>query len=81
MIDDLTRIAALQILRYLLDHPAAADTVEGVHFVWIGTDAAANSPDITQAALELLFEQGLVACVPIGNRLLWRAQRDSGALG
>ncbi|WGS52867.1 hypothetical protein LFL96_32355 [Paraburkholderia sp. D15] len=81
MIDDQTRIAALHILRYLLDHPAAADTVEGVHFMWIGPESAYLSLDVTQAALELLLEQGLVACVPIGSRLLWRARRNSAALG
>ncbi|MFM0016291.1 hypothetical protein PQR46_36735 [Paraburkholderia sediminicola] len=79
MIDDLTRIIALHIVRYLLEHPAAADTVEGVHFVWVGADLACNPLDSTLAALELLSEQGLVACVPIGNRLLWRAWRDSSA--
>lgn len=77
MTDDLTHLVAQHIARYLLDHPAAADTVEGVHFVWVGPDVAQASLDITQAALELLFEQGLIACVPIGSRLLWRARLDA----
>jgi hypothetical protein len=78
VIDDLTRVVAAHIQRYLIEHPAAADTVEGVHFVWIGPDVACISLDVTQAALDYLFEQGLIACVPIGSRLLWRAHRVRG---
>lgn len=74
---DLTRTVADRIVRYLRENPAAADTVEGVHIVWVGPDLAHLSIDITQAALELLFDEGLVACVPIGNRLLWRAVRTA----
>jgi len=47
--------------RYLRENPTAADTVEGVHIVWVGHDLAHPSLDITQAALELLFDEGLVA--------------------
>ncbi|MDN7183245.1 hypothetical protein M0D69_35580 [Caballeronia sp. SEWSISQ10-4 2] len=74
---DLMRMVAHRITRYLRENPTAADTVEGVHIVWVGHDLAHPSLDITQAALELLFDEGLVACVPIGNRLLWRAVRTA----
>lgn len=76
MTDDLTRAVAQHIARYLLEHPAAADTVEGVHFVWVGPDVQHVSIDVTQAALQLLFDEGRIACAPIGSRLLWRARRD-----
>jgi hypothetical protein len=75
LIDDLTRAAADCIARYLREHPAAADTVEGVHLVWVGAEVPGASFETTLAALEWLVGAGLVACVPVGSRLLWRAPR------
>jgi hypothetical protein len=72
MNDDLVRAVAQSIARYLHDHPDAADTVEGVHHVWIGDPALSSSLDITQAALELLLASERVVCVRVARRQLWR---------
>jgi hypothetical protein len=74
MNDVLARAVAERIARYLHENRTAADTIEGVHYVWVGTDMMQGSLDLTQAALEYLRERGIVACVPIGNRLLWRSR-------
>lgn len=76
MNDELIEHVAAYIARYLERNPAAADTVEGVHAFWIGAQCAQDSIDVTQAALEYLLERGVIANVPIGNRVLWRATRD-----
>lgn len=75
MSEDPIRAAAACIARYLHEHPAAADTVEGVHFVWVAPEVADASLETTFHALETLLEAGVVICVPIGSRLLWRARR------
>jgi hypothetical protein len=74
--DDPIRAAAVSIARYLREHPAAADTVEGVHLVWVAPEAADTSLETTLSALETLLEAGVVTCVPVGRRLLWRAPRS-----
>jgi hypothetical protein len=75
MNDELIRGVAASIARYLEEHCGAADTVEGVHYFWIGAEAAHGSIEVTQAALGLLLEEGRIARVPIANRVLWRAVR------
>jgi hypothetical protein len=81
MNDELIERVAAHISRYLERHPAAADTVEGVHAFWIGAQCAQESIDVTQAALEYMLEQGAIVSVPIGNRVLWRAIRQSDRMG
>ncbi|MFC0691850.1 hypothetical protein [Paraburkholderia humisilvae] len=76
MNDDIVRAVAQRIARYLQDNPDAADTVEGVHHVWIGDPALASSLDITQAALEWLLASGRIACVRVAHRQLWRRRAD-----
>lgn len=76
MNDELIKRVAAHIARYLQENRAAADTVEGVHYVWVGADVARCSLDVTQAALESLLERGAIGCLPIGNRVLWRAVRE-----
>ncbi len=75
MSDDLTRAAADCIERYLREHPAAADTVEGVLPAWVGPAVPGASLETTLAALESLLDAGVVVSVPVGRRLLWRAPR------
>jgi hypothetical protein len=81
MNDELIERVAAHIARYLVRNPAAADTVEGVHAFWIGAQCAQESLDVTQAALEYLLEQGAIMNVPVGNRMLWRAIRQSDRAG
>lgn len=76
MNDDIVNTVAGRIVRYLHDHPHAADTVEGVHHVWVDGPALAVSIDITQAALDSLLTNGKVACVRVAHRLLWRLPAD-----
>jgi len=45
------------VLRYLLRHPAAADSVEGVRLWWL-RDAGEVSQAMLMAALEELLERG-----------------------
>jgi hypothetical protein len=76
MNDDIVSALAARIVRYLRDHPGAADTVEGVHYVWIGDPVLAVSIDVTQAALEYLLARGKVACIRAAHRQLWRLPAD-----
>ena len=77
----LDRVAA-HMARYLARNMGGdADTVEGVHAFWIGAQCAQESLDVTQAALEYLLEQGAIMNVPVGNRMLWRAIRQSDRAG
>ena len=73
-VDPVAAVAA-RILDYLQRNPRAADTVEGVHYAWLSAAADDLSLDLTQAALDLLFAQRKVDRVPVGDRLLWRAQQ------
>jgi len=56
--DDVRRIAAM-IERHYEEHPAAADTVEGVWRYWL-PPAAGASRDLVERALELLMRRGSV---------------------
>lgn len=76
MNDALVQHVAALIAQYLQRRPAAADTVEGVHYFWVGAQGEELPLDIAQAALDLLLARGEVARVPIGNRVLWRAPRE-----
>ncbi len=63
------------IKRYLELRPNSADTVEGIHCFWIDWERSQGSVSITQTALELLEQQGVVEQLAIGNRLIWRKKR------
>lgn len=73
------RIAAC-IMAYLRANRGAVDTVDGVMQFWVGPEQSLGSRELTQAALELLFEEGLVARVAMGTCVLWRAV-EADALG
>jgi len=68
---------AAAILAYVQEHSASADTVDGIHNWWIDWQGRIESPQVTERALELLEQQGLMEKVAVGNRLLWRRPRDT----
>jgi len=46
--------------RYLLAHPEAQDSLEGISCGWLQPTAAANSPDKIKAAIAALVAEGLI---------------------
>jgi hypothetical protein len=67
------QVAKLQvaILRYLADHPHAADTVRGIARYWIG-DAGASTQrlpplDTVQRALDTLAAQERITCTTLAD--------------
>ena len=58
MSDDRTRVLANQLLRYLAQHPDAADTVEGILQWWLPRETARYRESEVQAALEWLVLEG-----------------------
>ena len=61
MDDDRTRVLAGELLRYLEQHPGAADTAEGVWRWWLPHGTAEYRESDVHAALEWLAERGLLA--------------------
>jgi hypothetical protein len=49
------------ILRYLRDHPDAADTAAGIRQWWLPYEDEEFSAAVVQGALDRLVEQGLIA--------------------
>lgn len=79
MDEKLILAAADEIRNYLAARPDSADTVEGIHQWWIRWPGFPEPIIVTQAALEMLQEAGIVECVQYGNRMLWRRARDKDA--
>ncbi|MEO8748093.1 MAG: hypothetical protein ABI379_10640 [Rhodanobacter sp.] len=65
------QIAKLQasILRYLADHPHAADTVRGIARYWTDAVPTAKPPalDAVRRALDALVSQERIACAKLGD--------------
>ncbi|MGH8215364.1 MAG: hypothetical protein ACREPZ_06715 [Rhodanobacteraceae bacterium] len=65
------QVAKLQaaILRYLADHPYAADTVRGIARYWIGSAGTPNKKSqslaAVQSALDALVAQERIACATL----------------
>jgi glycine/D-amino acid oxidase-like deaminating enzyme len=75
MDDELILAAMLGIQRYLDSRPESADTLDGIHYSWI---ASIESKAVTQAALELLQESGVVECRRYGrDTVIWRRVRKT----
>jgi hypothetical protein len=51
-------VFATDILRYLAEHPGAADTVQGIHQWWLHQAWAEDATRVTQAALDILVKRG-----------------------
>ena len=71
MDDDRTRVLASKLLRYLAQHPDAADTAEGIHRWWLPEGAAEYRESDVHAALEWLTNQGALvrSRLPDGREL------------
>jgi hypothetical protein len=76
MDEQLVVFAENAIRAYLAERPGSADTIEGVHRWWIRWPDLAESPVVTQVALERLETTGEVEAVSVGNRVLWRRPRS-----
>jgi hypothetical protein len=50
----------LDILRYLLDHPAAKDTVDGIRVWWLPADTQASAGEVAATVARLVQRGWLV---------------------
>jgi hypothetical protein len=73
--DRVSEVAAA-IVRYLEEHPNAADTEDGIRSGWLGSGRAGAAE--VSGALELLIRAGSVERMQIGTRVLFRAHRARG---
>jgi Fe2+ or Zn2+ uptake regulation protein len=65
------------LLAYLLEHPQASDTSDGIARWWLRADAPVNSARL-QLALDWMEEQGLIDRVVAGDgRVRWRRSDDA----
>lgn len=76
MDEQLVAFAKSAIREYLAARPDSADTLDGIHRWWIRWPGLAESPVITQIALEHLHAAGDVEPFRVGNNVLWRRHRD-----
>jgi hypothetical protein len=63
------------IRAHVAQQPSAADTLEGIHQWWIDWQGMPGAIELTERALERLKAAGVVECVQMGRRVLWRAAR------
>lgn len=73
--DSILQFPMSEITRVVQAKPEAADTVEGIHLLWIRWQEYQESIDVTKAALACLESQGVMEQVHFGNRVLWRRAR------
>ncbi len=76
MDEQLVVFAENAIRAYLALRPESADTLEGVHRWWIHWPGLAESPVVTQIALERLVAAGMIESFNVGNQILWRRSRS-----
>lgn len=57
---DATRKVAVKILRYLAEHPNAADTSEGILEWWLFKQSIFDEEKVVEQALDSLVEQKLI---------------------
>lgn len=67
--------AEAAIRAHLARQPSAADTLEGIHQWWIDWQGQMESMELTAQALERLKAAGVVECMSVGRRVIWRAAR------
>jgi hypothetical protein len=72
MDDELILKAVEAIRTYLNARPAAADTVEGIHYYWIDWDGEPELLAVTEAALLHLEQNNFVEHTQAGSRMVWR---------
>jgi hypothetical protein len=75
-VSDLMRVVHA-LVAYLLAHPQASDTAEGIARWWLRTDSPGNSM-LLQQALDWMEGQGLIESVVAGDgRVRWRRSEDA----
>jgi Fe2+ or Zn2+ uptake regulation protein len=57
-----------RILRYLQDHPEAADSLEGIASWWLPQSGQVESTEAVQEALALLVAQQRIARIDLADR-------------
>ncbi|HUA80967.1 MAG TPA: hypothetical protein VL997_11380 [Dyella sp.] len=72
------RTVADAIAGFLAEHPACADTIEGIELWWLNPRGITPPREVIVRALELLEVEQLIECRPIGARKLWRLRRENG---
>ncbi|HBK56405.1 MAG TPA: hypothetical protein DDZ76_09010 [Xanthomonadales bacterium] len=77
----LVEFAEAAIRSFLIARPDSADTVDGIHRWWIQWPGLAESPVVTQIALERLEQAGEVEHFRIGTSILWRRPRRAESGG
>jgi len=70
-----------EIVRYLMAHEKAADTLEGVAGWWITQRYFETSLELVLKALELLCQQGIICVVPLVDGNLLYSLNKGKALG
>jgi hypothetical protein len=83
MDEQLVDFAETAIREFLAVRQDSADTLEGIHRWWICWPDLAESPVVTQIALERLESAGELERFKVGNSILWRRSRTpaSGTAG
>jgi hypothetical protein len=75
-VSDLMRVVHA-LVAYLLAHPQASDTAEGIARWWLRADVPVNST-LLQQALDWMEGQGLIESVVAGDgRVRWRRSEDA----
>lgn len=65
-------LVAKEIDQYLVDHPNAADSLEGVVTWWLARQRYTKATDVVQKALEHLVREGVVKKIVInGNKTVY----------
>ena len=72
MEEDLIHFASNEIINYMQARPGSADTVEGIHQVWIQWPNTPETTKVTLAALEQLERDGFMEKVQAGPNSIWR---------
>jgi hypothetical protein len=67
----LTAPLCREVVRFLLEHPNAMDTVDGIAAWWAHCD-----PIAAQAAIDGLIRAGVVECHTFSGRAMYRLTRD-----
>lgn len=75
MDEQLVAFAEAAIRDFLAERPDSADTLDGVHRWWIRWPGPAESPVVTQVALEHLESAGEVESFRVGGSILWHRSR------
>jgi len=77
MDDEALELTMQAIEHYLKQHPDGADTLAGIHTVWIQSQ---ELPAVTRLALERLLARGVLESLSYGrDQLVWRRRRARAA--